>query len=681
MPARLPSSGMSLPDPSSPLKLHLKGALLFALTALAILGLNRGARLLAEGRTRSPVPADPAPRATGPLTERGEGDRGGRWIVMRTARHQAEFAQPERFAKELVASGVGAVWLQFKQDENDELQSGLLFYPSLTGSVAPGFEHDPLRPLLRALTRHGIRVGAWVPALHDASAAIRHPSWRAEDVFDDGTRWPQDSWLCPAEPGVIAYQSSILSEIAVGYPELDAIYTDFIRFDSDHSCVCDRCLGQLGARRGEALSPADIRAAGHQRTDLWRDWVALRAELVCEMISSMRSAIDESRADMWFGAAVLPFSAKDYAFNTQAGQDLYEMSRAGLDEIVLMGYWDDWHGKSPEWLADSIRAADALLTPECSLSVLLDADMSRRRMVRTLRATGDDDVDRGWFEYGTWRREAIALIDQAEAIEESGASTDVTGVTDVVIRIDTEPDFQRRYDTTDPAMIDQICDLLESFGARGTFVTCARLAELQADAVRDAHARGHEIAVHAYDHEQLDDLSPEEQIAIMDKSWASFERLGIPVTGFGAPRNSATNTTRRWLLDRAAPWDGSAAWDPAAWFDDPRTWPEPRDPAGLLVIPFIMPNDWDARHVAGMTAEEMCRAWIDRLEIVRTMGEPVFVIDVHQWLITEPDNLAALGAFLTNVSARRDCRLSTLTEAAERYRTLLIHSGTTGSRE
>ena len=70
----------------------------------------------------------------------------------------------------------------------------------------------------------------------------------------------------------------------------------------------------------------------------------------------------------------------------------------------------------------------------------------------------------------------------------------------------------------------------------------------------------------------------------------------------------------------------------------------------ILVLPFIEPNDWDARRVGGMDAEAMLRAWQQRLDIVRRRGEPCFIIDVHQWLVTEPDNLRVLAEFLVRYS-------------------------------
>lgn len=81
--------------------------------------------------------------------------------------------------------------------------------------------------------------------------------------------------------------------------------------------------------------------------------------------------------------------------------------------------------------------------------------------------------------------------------------------TTVTIRIDTEPDYKKNYDEVDPDMITKLLDLFREEGIHATFVTCARLAEQQTEVLRQAEGEGHEIAVHAYDHEQIDALSEE----------------------------------------------------------------------------------------------------------------------------------------------------------------------------
>lgn len=71
----------------------------------------------------------------------------------------------------------------------------------------------------------------------------------------------------------------------------------------------------------------------------------------------------------------------------------------------------------------------------------------------------------------------------------------------MVVRVDTEPDYQPSYPAVNPQMIDALVDMFAQEDVRATFITVGRLAELQTDAVARAAAAGHEIGSHSFDHE------------------------------------------------------------------------------------------------------------------------------------------------------------------------------------
>jgi peptidoglycan/xylan/chitin deacetylase (PgdA/CDA1 family) len=599
-------------------------------------------------------------------------------IVVRSARNLAEASEIPALVHRFVTAGVREVWVQFKQDDPDEFPGGVAFYPSAIAPVAPGFADDRLRAFIDALDQAGIRVCAWVPCFNDESAATAHPEWRARTIEEDGSLSVQSNWLCPRNDEAIEYQAAILSEVVARYPKVSAIYTDFIRFDDDYSCGCDRCMKALREEasllgQSTEIQPADVRAAGAERSSLWKTWTQIRAEAICQAVDQFRDRIDQQRADMWFGACVLPFSAKDYSFNTQSGQDYYEMARVGLDELVLMGYWDDWD-KSPEWLRECVDSAHDLVRDECKLSVLLDGDMAVRRTWLTLEAVRESPPEHwGYFHYGQWTKktlEQVGSMHRASRIE--GAPR--PSFTAVAVRIDTEPDYQRRYDTVRPEMIRQLVDMFDDEGVSATFVTCGRLVEFpgHADALRDAAERGHEIASHAYDHEQLDSLSNEEERLVIAKGLDALAQANLKVTGFGAPRNSITAAGRDALIEHGLAYDGSAAYDPLhALLDAEYAEHSSADGRRILVVPFIIPNDWDALHVKEMSVDAMVQAWRERLDAVTASGEPVFVLDVHQWIASRPEVLDGLRAFIREARDRSDCRVMTLNEAAAHVRAFI----------
>ena len=145
--------------------------------------------------------------------------------------------------------------------------------------------------------------------------------------------------------------------------------------------------------------------------------------------------------------------------------------------------------------------------------------------------------------------------------------------------------------------------------------------------------------------------------------------LGLKVMGFGAPRNSITDHVRDLLIDARLEYDGSAAYDPMSGFLDIAYAHHSTKPgAKILVIPFIMPNDYDARFGANLSADEMLAGWKQRLDRVLENREPCFVLDIHQWSASQPDNLEAVRQFIRYAKSRPRCRLVTLQEAARQAR-------------
>lgn len=590
-------------------------------------------------------------------------------VVIRSAPNLHDPAAIPALVARLSGAGVKEVLVQCKQDDSDEAIGGSAFYPSDLMPVAAGFEDGRLARFVDALVAADMRVFGWVPAMNDAAAAQAHPEWRAWVAAADGSRTPQHAWLCPRHPDVVEHESNVLREVVERFPSLSGVYTDFIRFDSDHACVCDRCLAHLAEVTGDTeLSPQAIHDAGERRSPLWTTWIHERSKAICGAVDAMRDAIDERREGLWFGACVLPFSAQDYTFNTQSGQDFYEMARVGLDEIVVMGYWDDWW-KSPEWLSDCLEAAESLVEGECTLSCLLDGDMSIRRTCRTLEAVSFMPPERiGYFHYGPWTDRELGRIRAASAAIDADAVPH-PAYTAVAIRIDTEPDYTGSYDAVDPTMIDRLVDMFDAENVDATFVTCGKLAELQPDAIRRAERSGHEIACHAYDHEQLDSLSWEEQVGATDRGIDTLRGLGLRVDGFGAPRNSITEPLRDHLIDHGMAYDGSLAYDPLTSYLDAAIHLHPSDPSrSIVTIPFVIPNDWDALRLMNVSPEQMLELWIERLDHVTWLQEPVFVIDVHQWLAAGDAELATLRAFIREVKSRPDCRMVTLRDAAAHAR-------------
>jgi len=85
---------------------------------------------------------------------------------------------------------------------------------------------------------------------------------------------------------------------------------------------------------------------------------------------------------------------------------------------------------------------------------------------------------------------------------------------------------------------DVVPALLERLAERGiaaTFFVEGMNAELYPDLLREIEDRGHEVAYHAWRHEQWDELSAAEQAENLAQGVAAFARIGIEIAGLRPP--------------------------------------------------------------------------------------------------------------------------------------------------
>lgn len=80
-----------------------------------------------------------------------------------------------------------------------------------------------------------------------------------------------------------------------------------------------------------------------------------------------------------------------------------------------------------------------------------------------------------------------------------------------------------------------LLDTLAERGITATFFVEGLNAELYPEALREIARRGHEVAYHAWRHEQWGDLSAEEQAANLARGIEAFRDLGLGVVGMRPP--------------------------------------------------------------------------------------------------------------------------------------------------
>ncbi|MBI2091247.1 MAG: polysaccharide deacetylase family protein [Deltaproteobacteria bacterium] len=119
----------------------------------------------------------------------------------------------------------------------------------------------------------------------------------------------------------------------------------------------------------------------------------------------------------------------------------------------------------------------------------------------------------------------------------------------------------------------RIMRLLDEFGVRSTVCVSGRSVELFAEAVRELHQKGHELAGHGYTQDGfLPYLSPEDERATIRRCLALLEgATGVRPVGWFSPRATPTPHTAALLAEEGCLWHGDYNDIPHSDFTDNRT--------------------------------------------------------------------------------------------------------------
>jgi peptidoglycan/xylan/chitin deacetylase (PgdA/CDA1 family) len=106
--------------------------------------------------------------------------------------------------------------------------------------------------------------------------------------------------------------------------------------------------------------------------------------------------------------------------------------------------------------------------------------------------------------------------------------------------------------------LPRLLDELDTLDLRATFCVEALNCELHPAAVRDIHARGHELALHGWRHERWDALTPADEDETLARGREAFAALGIDVEGFRPPGGELTPSSPRLLCAHGFRWCSAA---------------------------------------------------------------------------------------------------------------------------
>jgi peptidoglycan/xylan/chitin deacetylase (PgdA/CDA1 family) len=95
-----------------------------------------------------------------------------------------------------------------------------------------------------------------------------------------------------------------------------------------------------------------------------------------------------------------------------------------------------------------------------------------------------------------------------------------------------------------------VLDLLDDVDLRATFFVEGLNAEVYPDVLRDIRDAGHELAYHAWCHEDWSALDAEAEVANLDRGLAALRAIGVDVLGMRPPGGRLTPRTLDLLVSR-----------------------------------------------------------------------------------------------------------------------------------
>ncbi len=223
----------------------------------------------------------------------------------------------------------------------------------------------------------------------------------------------------------------------------------------------------------------------------------------------------------------------------------------------------------------------------------------------------------------------------------------------------------------------RILALLERLQIPATFYVPGAIAEAHPAAMRTIVAGGHEIAMHGYLHERLDDLTPDEVGDILDRSMQALAAAGAaPPFGYRSPSWEMTPGAWEKLRTAGVRYDSSLmGHDHPYWLD------------GLVEVPVQWQLD-DAifyRYVHGSTrapvpASVVMDDWVREVDAIGRFGG-LAMLTVHPWLSGRAGRLVAFEEMLRRAGDHDGMWWATAAEVADHHRGRYQESDGSGTTE
>jgi peptidoglycan-N-acetylglucosamine deacetylase len=211
----------------------------------------------------------------------------------------------------------------------------------------------------------------------------------------------------------------------------------------------------------------------------------------------------------------------------------------------------------------------------------------------------------------------------------------------------------------------RITDLLAEFSARGSFYVPGVVADTYPEILPHLMEHGHEVGLHGYYHERVEQLTPAQNAAVLDKSIVTYQRhTGQDPRGYRSPAWELTPGLIDMLRTRGILYDSSLMG-----YDHPYTID------GLTEVPVQWLLDdaiyfkfsgggKDAWHFAAPDA--VFDRWVEEFEGQREFGG-LFMLTCHPWISGRAQRIRLLRRLMTYIAQYDDIWWATAAEVAAHH--------------
>ncbi len=330
-------------------------------------------------------------------------------IIVRTITNLKTLKDVDTLVSLSKQNNISIISIAFKQDEDDEVRSGEVFYPSAIAPIVKGYENqDILKALIEKAHEEAIMIKAWIPQFHDQVAFAKNPEWGMMAYHDKKIISVHEKsgeyFVNPLHIDVQNYELSLIKEIVSKY-DIDGVVLDWIRFDDYNMDLSTYTRKKYEKKFGYDPIMIDFSKENRQRKE-WNDY---RGEEIASYIKKVSIMIEDIKPDVKLGVYVLSPAW------SEVGQDPARFYK-DIDFVSPMCYYDDWE-YPVDWIYgprdDSILVVTDKKVKDTDIVPVFDTDWKEETyhdIYKHLKKTYPHIKTLSWFEYGEWSEEAFKRV-------------------------------------------------------------------------------------------------------------------------------------------------------------------------------------------------------------------------------------------------------------------------------